>query len=260
MNVTYNSKTFACATAYKGTDYVRLVDSTGSVVAVFQGVQDFSLFTLTDGEWTNVPEASNCSLVVMSPDGSFHKSDSKARDVAKALPNIITCRQQIDRTLVSNGSYPVNVVPANTVYNSKLSTSEAFYTIVDNSDGNNGGYLLRILKPGYVLINYTLFFKSSVVDDTTVASFAKRTVDLTTDKNNPSDGIPTQRQSITTQLTVCSNDGVNNVYYTAALPSTLLKVSTSPCEINITLEGVVTSDNSLTLMKHSYLTMQFFEV
>lgn len=53
-NVIVCGSTYECAIAYKGPDYVRLVDSTGKLVASFEGVTDFSIFAISNGDWTNL--------------------------------------------------------------------------------------------------------------------------------------------------------------------------------------------------------------
>lgn len=83
MKVTYQGKTFECATAYRGPDYVRLVDSAGLSVATFEGVRSFGYFIITDGEWTFVPEANDCDIAVISPDGAIKASGKRLCDASK---------------------------------------------------------------------------------------------------------------------------------------------------------------------------------
>lgn len=71
--VTYNGETFSCVTALKGADYVHLLDSEGIMVAAFDGVEDFSLFTISDGDWTDPTPAHDCSIAVVGDDGVIRK-------------------------------------------------------------------------------------------------------------------------------------------------------------------------------------------
>lgn len=108
MNVTYNGNTFACATAYKGSDYVKLVDSTGAVVASFQGVKDFSAFTLSGGSWTSVPGVDDCTLATVSPDGSIRASSLKVCDILQLYLMSITVSAS-SVTSNGDGTYAANI-------------------------------------------------------------------------------------------------------------------------------------------------------
>ena len=71
ITVTYEGKEFICATAYKGSNYIKLLDEAGCKVADFEGVVDFSLFTIDGGEWQEEPACEYCHIPVVLPDGSF---------------------------------------------------------------------------------------------------------------------------------------------------------------------------------------------
>lgn len=71
MLVTYNGTEISCAIAYKGSNCVKLVDSLGITVASFDYVTDFSLFTISGGDWTELPGHSQCEIAVMRPDGAI---------------------------------------------------------------------------------------------------------------------------------------------------------------------------------------------
>ena len=81
MTVTYDGVTYTCDVALKGATYVHLVDSTGALVACFDGVSDFSLFTIADGSWTTPASADNCNVATVGEDGMLHKSDTKLCDL-----------------------------------------------------------------------------------------------------------------------------------------------------------------------------------
>ena len=49
--VVFNGKSYECARAVKGVDYVKLYDENNAVIIAFSGISDFSAFTLTEGEW-----------------------------------------------------------------------------------------------------------------------------------------------------------------------------------------------------------------
>ena len=72
-NVTFNGDTYSCAVAYKGQDYVHLVDSNGNMIASFDGVSDFSRFTIANGSWTSPAADHDCHVAVIREDGGIGK-------------------------------------------------------------------------------------------------------------------------------------------------------------------------------------------
>ena len=82
--VTYNSETYTCTTALKGTDYIHLLDASGNMVVAFDGVVDFSGFFITDGDWTSPTDVDLCSIAVIEDDGTIGRSSFKPSDIAKA--------------------------------------------------------------------------------------------------------------------------------------------------------------------------------
>lgn len=49
--VVFNGKSYECARAVKGVDYIKLYDENNAQIIAFWGISDFSAFTLTEGEW-----------------------------------------------------------------------------------------------------------------------------------------------------------------------------------------------------------------
>lgn len=82
--VTYNSETYTCTTALKGEDYIHLLDASGNMVVSFDGVADFSGFSITDGSWASPTEEDFCPIAVIEDDGTIGKSSFKPSDIAKA--------------------------------------------------------------------------------------------------------------------------------------------------------------------------------
>jgi hypothetical protein len=52
MILTVNSQTYSCTKAVKGTDYIKLYDSSGNCIATFSGISDFSGYSYTDDSGT----------------------------------------------------------------------------------------------------------------------------------------------------------------------------------------------------------------
>ena len=48
----YLDNAFDCAIAIKGEDYIHLLDENGALIVSLEGIADFSLFTLVNGEYT----------------------------------------------------------------------------------------------------------------------------------------------------------------------------------------------------------------
>lgn len=79
--VTFLGESYECATAIKGDDYIHLLDANGVMIAAFDGVTDFSPFSITGGEWSEPAAASDCHLAVVREDGTVVKSDHKFCDL-----------------------------------------------------------------------------------------------------------------------------------------------------------------------------------
>lgn len=84
MNVTVCGLTYACATALKGSDYVHLVDESGTLVAAFEGVSDFSIFALAGGSWTTPKSTDDCNVAVWREDGTLAKCGTPIKQFLRA--------------------------------------------------------------------------------------------------------------------------------------------------------------------------------
>jgi len=62
--VTYNDESYTCTIAFKGEDYIHLMDSNGLMIAAFDGVTDFSGFGISDGNWVTPSPANDCVAIV----------------------------------------------------------------------------------------------------------------------------------------------------------------------------------------------------
>lgn len=70
-----------CTTAIKGDTFIHLIDENGVLVAAFEGVTDFSLFSISGGSWTAADSINDCHIVVMRRDGTLARSSKKFSDV-----------------------------------------------------------------------------------------------------------------------------------------------------------------------------------
>ena len=78
--VTYNNESFTCTTALKGTDYIHLLDAKGAMMVAFDGITDFSGYSITGGSWTTPTPPDECYFAVVEDDGSVTKSSYRRSD------------------------------------------------------------------------------------------------------------------------------------------------------------------------------------
>lgn len=79
--VSFNGDSYSCDKAIKGSDYIHLLDASGMLVASFEGIVDFSAFTISDGAWTDAVAADECNLVTIGEDGMLHRGTYKGSDI-----------------------------------------------------------------------------------------------------------------------------------------------------------------------------------
>ena len=72
IKVTYEETVYECTRAVKGVNYIRLYDSSNSLVAAFEGVSDFSMFTIEDGEWETGRSNRRVGAIATIDDGSVY--------------------------------------------------------------------------------------------------------------------------------------------------------------------------------------------
>lgn len=79
--VTHQDKEYSCTTAIKGEDYIHLLDEDGELRTAFDGVSDFSGFSITDGDWTSPTPEEDCYVAVVKDDGTMGKGGHKCSDI-----------------------------------------------------------------------------------------------------------------------------------------------------------------------------------
>lgn len=85
--VTFNNESFTCTTALKGTDYIHLLDSKGAMMVAFDGITDFSGYSITGGSWTTPTPPDECYFAVVEDDGSVTKSSYRRSDFVTEIAN-----------------------------------------------------------------------------------------------------------------------------------------------------------------------------
>ena len=84
----YKDDTFECVTAIKGDDYIRLLDKNGIMVASFEGITDFSEFSLSGGAYTSPTADHDCHIAVIRDDGTIGKGGHTCADIGLTIREV----------------------------------------------------------------------------------------------------------------------------------------------------------------------------
>lgn len=79
--VMYRDISFECARAIKGENYIHLLDEDGTMIAAFDGVSEFSSFSISGGDWVPPTPDGECFLAVLRDDGTIGKGSHKCCDL-----------------------------------------------------------------------------------------------------------------------------------------------------------------------------------
>lgn len=85
--VTYLGENYSCSVALKGENYIHLLDSGGYLIAAFDGITNFSGFTISSGSWTTPASDDHCYLAVIREDGTIGKGSHRCSDVGSVGEN-----------------------------------------------------------------------------------------------------------------------------------------------------------------------------
>ena len=81
ITVTYLGESYECTTAIKGSNYIHLLDSSGCMIASFDGISDFRGFSISGGTWC-VPKAEGeCKVAVIREDGTIAEGGHVCKDL-----------------------------------------------------------------------------------------------------------------------------------------------------------------------------------
>ena len=125
-NVTYLGTTYPCAKALKGDDYIHLLDSNGILIVAFDGIKDFTGFTI-DTDWTIPLSNDECYLAVIGEDGIIRKGSHKCCQIPFTDAEEI----DIDETPTKDSQ---NLITSGAVYNYVNGLSSAEWNSVDCSE------------------------------------------------------------------------------------------------------------------------------
>lgn len=79
--VTYLGESYECSVAFKGANYIHLIAADGNMVASFDGITNFSGFSISGGSWTTPASDDNCYIAVIREDGTIGKGGHRCSDV-----------------------------------------------------------------------------------------------------------------------------------------------------------------------------------
>lgn len=82
--VKYGDLSFWCDKAIKGENYLHLLDEAGEMKVAFDGIDDFSAFSITGGSWTEPTPEHECYVAVMKDDGTIGKGGHRCCDILTA--------------------------------------------------------------------------------------------------------------------------------------------------------------------------------
>ena len=95
----YLEQSYDCTTAIKGDDYIRLLDDSGCLVASFDGISDFSAFTLRNGSYTSPTPDHDCYVAVIRDDGTFGKGGHRCSEIVpKSVAVTLMAAGWVDNT------------------------------------------------------------------------------------------------------------------------------------------------------------------
>lgn len=188
--VTYLNEAYDCATALKGSDYVHLLDSNGEMIAAFDGVKDFSGFSITEGDWTSPTDDHNCYVAVVKDDGSMGKGGHKCSDIltttgtaaaAAKLETARTVRTNLASTSTASFNGTANITPGvtgtlpitnggtgNTIGAASALGSDVLkvvVTTVKTAEIEANGYLSQQSVSAQQVSGYTLIYPLNVQSD-----------------------------------------------------------------------------------------------
>lgn len=88
--VTFKDEQYECAKAVKGDNYIHLLDEAGCITTAFEGIVDFSCFSISGGDWTVPSEDLECYLAIVDVDGRIKRSKYKCGEVSQIKEYTVT--------------------------------------------------------------------------------------------------------------------------------------------------------------------------
>lgn len=188
--ITYLGESYNCATALKGSDYIHLLDSNGEMIAAFDGISNFSAFSITNGDWTSPTPEKDCYVAVVKDDGTMGQGNHKCSDIltvtstaaaATKLATSRTVRTNLASTSTASFNGTANIAPGvtgtlpkanggtgNTIGAASALGSDVIkvvVTTVTTPEIAAGGYLSQQTVTAEQVDGYTLIYPLNVQSD-----------------------------------------------------------------------------------------------
>jgi hypothetical protein len=80
--VTHQGQEYSCSVALKGDDYIHLLNEDGDMTVAFDGITDFSKFSITGGSWKTPTPENECYVAVVKDDGTMGKGGHRCSGVS----------------------------------------------------------------------------------------------------------------------------------------------------------------------------------
>lgn len=103
--VTYAGNTYTCTKALKGSNFIKLFNDAGVIVASFEGISNFNSFSISGGSWVSPKASTECPVALVQEDGSTGACGVPLKNFLKSNEHIVlTANVQYGSSLPSSGS------------------------------------------------------------------------------------------------------------------------------------------------------------
>lgn len=86
--VTHLGQEYSCSVALKGEDYIHLLNEDGEMTVAFDGITNFSGFSIKNGSWTTPTPEEDCYVAVVKDDGEMGKGNHKCSDILTGIVSV----------------------------------------------------------------------------------------------------------------------------------------------------------------------------
>ena len=136
-NVSFNGQTFNCTTAIKGADYIHLLDADGLMIAAFDGVTNFSAFSISFGSWKTPTPENECYMAVVKDDGTIGKGGHRCNEVLTEVPDGAVTAAKIASGAVTEAKIGGSAVTTEKIKDGAVTPAKLSTAIPITSGGTN---------------------------------------------------------------------------------------------------------------------------
>lgn len=141
ITVTYKDDTYECATALRGDNYIHLLDESNALIVIFEGIVDFSCFSIENGDWTYASDPDECLVAVIHTDGKVTAGSHKCKDITPTkTTSIVLTPHTAEWATADDGFYVKHItidgITADTLVMLKPDNVWAYNWLVVEQDDN----------------------------------------------------------------------------------------------------------------------------